>query len=59
MLPPDVIDYVIVHELCHMIEFNHSKKFWMLVMAFLPDAKSRREKIKEYSFLLDMFHNKK
>lgn len=55
MLPPDVIDYVIIHELCHMIEFNHSKKFWELVQAFMPNAKARRVKIKEFSFLLDMF----
>jgi len=55
MLPPDVIDYVIVHELCHMVEFNHSKKFWEIVQAFMPNAKIRRNKIKEYSFLLDLF----
>jgi len=55
MLPPDIIDYVIVHELCHMIEFNHSKKFWDLVTAFMQNAKVRRNKIKEYTFLLDLF----
>ena len=55
MLPPDIIDYVIVHELCHMVEFNHSKKFWELVLAFMPNAKLRRIRIKDYSFLLDMF----
>ena len=55
MLPPSVIDYVIVHELCHMIEFNHSRKFWELVLAFLPNAKQQKEEIKKFSFLLDMF----
>ena len=31
MLPPEIISYIIVHELSHIIEPNHSKKFWDLV----------------------------
>ena len=43
MASPEAVDYIIVHELCHMHEFNHSKRFWENVAAYCPDYKRHRE----------------
>jgi predicted metal-dependent hydrolase len=36
-----IINYVIIHELCHLEELNHSKRFWQLVSKHFPDYKKR------------------
>ena len=46
MMPKEVIDYVVVHELCHLKEMNHSKNFWKCVEDVLPDYKERRKYLK-------------
>ena len=43
MLPPSIISYVIVHELCHIYEPNHSKLFWNLVEKYEPDFKKKKK----------------
>ena len=40
-------DYVIVHELCHFIEFNHSKRFWDIVNKYSPDYKDIRKEMRD------------
>ena len=47
LMPDEVADYVIVHELCHMKEMNHSKRFWQEVERIIPDYKKRRQWLKE------------
>ena len=47
LVPPEVLDYVVVHELCHLKEMNHSPKFWALVESILPDYKQHKKWLKE------------
>ena len=46
MSEDDVIDYVVVHELAHLIEMNHSAKFWAIVENILPNHRERESKLK-------------
>ena len=41
LYPPEAIDYVVVHELAHIVHKNHSAKFYALVAKYLPDYKER------------------
>ena len=44
--PIPVIDYVVIHELCHLVELNHSDRFWALVASACPDWKAKRDWLK-------------
>lgn len=46
LTPPEIIDYVVVHELCHRLEMNHSKRFWAEVEKVLPDYRKREKWLK-------------
>ena len=46
-----VIDYVVVHEVCHLAEFNHSKAFWQLVARSIPEYAQRRKQLQHVRFV--------
>ena len=50
--PKEVIDYVIVHELCHTLHHDHSRAFWAAVESVLPDYKWKRKWLKDRGALL-------
>lgn len=47
LTPKEIIDYVVVHELCHRLEMNHSPRFWSEVEKVMPDYAERRAWLKE------------
>jgi predicted metal-dependent hydrolase len=48
LAPLEVLDYVVVHELCHLREPNHSKRFWKLVEGRRPDWREQRDWLRAY-----------
>lgn len=51
LLPPRLADYIVVHELCHLGEFNHSYKFWNLVAKTMPDYLERRGELRQVGII--------
>ncbi|MDA3840256.1 MAG: M48 family metallopeptidase [Patescibacteria group bacterium] len=49
-LPNHLAEYIIAHELCHLKEMNHSKRFWDLVALSIPNHKERRRELKKIIF---------
>lgn len=54
LAPPKVLDYVVVHELCHRKEMNHSGRFWALVQSMIPDYQIHRKWLKDYGNTLTL-----
>ena len=52
LAPPEVLDYVVVHELCHRKEMNHSDAFWKEVETVLPDYREQKRWLKENGWKL-------
>jgi len=52
MADDDAIDYILVHELAHLIEYSHSPRFWAVVKRFIPDYKEREARMRELEFKL-------
>ena len=52
LTPPKVLDYVVIHELCHRKEMNHSKSFWAEVEKVMPDYKEAVRWLKEEGRLI-------
>lgn len=60
MMPEDIVEYILIHELCHLKEMNHSPAFWKQVSEYCPDWKKRRGKLrkleKERHFVFEQIH---
>lgn len=52
LTPPEVLDYVVIHELCHLRELNHSPSFWAEVRRIMPDYADKRRWLKDNGFEL-------
>ncbi len=52
-LPPSIADYIIVHELCHLSEMNHGKRFWDLVAKAIPNHKAVRKELRNTAFVFE------
>ena len=47
LFPQEIVDYVMLHELCHLRHMNHSPQFWALVEGHMPDYRARRKILKQ------------
>lgn len=54
MAPLSVLDYIVVHEMCHLIHMNHGKEFWTCVERILPRYKEEKRWLKENGIYLDI-----
>jgi predicted metal-dependent hydrolase len=52
LLPPDLVRYLMIHELCHTVHLNHSRAYWSLVKRFEPDYRQRERALNEAAYSL-------
>ena len=52
MAPPEIAEYVVVHELTHLRETNHTKRFWRIIRDQLPDYRERANWLEEHGIEL-------
>ena len=55
MLPHKAIDFVLIHELAHILEFNHSKDFYKIISTILPSYKVQQKVLKDFDYTLTLF----
>jgi predicted metal-dependent hydrolase len=53
LAPAPILDYIVVHELCHLLVMNHSAHFWVRVRSILPDFEARRKWLRVNGITLD------
>ncbi len=54
MAPSNVMDYIVVHEMCHMVNFNHSKEYWKLVETIMPDFRERKKWLRDNGVKMEL-----
>jgi predicted metal-dependent hydrolase len=54
MAPPRIIDYIVVHELCHLHHRNHSEAFWNEIDKVMPDYRERKDWLRRHGVKLDL-----
>ena len=47
-MPEEIVDYIIVHELAHLKQMNHSPQFWSIVEQYIPDYRIMKKAINKY-----------
>ncbi len=50
-LPSELADYIVVHEVCHLLAFDHSQKFWDLVARTVPEHRALRKRLRNMTFV--------
>lgn len=54
MAPSHVLDYIVVHEMCHLIHLNHSKEYWNLVKTIMPNYEEKKEWLKNHGVRMNL-----